>query len=136
MSERRMTSIVALLTPLAAFRDVRQERHLTCALDGDSDLPLVPPARAGDAPGADLAPLRDVPAQLVHVLVVDLVDLVLAEEARLPANRTGGLAGTFAPRRPVLVSLFSSSARRHQNGMSSSAEPAKSSLPAVAAAGT
>src|SRR5439155_17884529 len=38
---------------------------------------------------------------------------------------------------PVLVSLLSSSARRHQNGMSSSAEDeVKSSLPAVAAAGT
>src|SRR5207245_4439530 len=92
MSERRMTSIVALLTPLAAFRDVRQKRHLSCALDGDGHLPLVPPARAGDAPGADLAPLRDVPAQLVHVLVIDLVDLVLAEEARLPPDPTGGLA--------------------------------------------
>src|SRR5882724_4428307 len=100
MSERRITSMA--LTTLAAFRDVRQERHLTCALDGDGYLPLVPTARAGDAPGADLAPLRDVPAQLVHVLVVDLVDLVLAEEARLPPDRAGRLPWSLAAGLPVL----------------------------------
>src|SRR5215210_7544143 len=49
------------------------------------------PARAGHAAVADLALLRDVAAQLRRVLVVDLVDLVLAEEAGLaPASRRRG----------------------------------------------
>ena len=61
--------------------DVGQERHLARALDRDGDLALVAPAGAGDAALADLALLRDVAAELVDVLVVDLLDLVLAEEA-------------------------------------------------------
>src|SRR5947209_13657130 len=44
------------------------------------------PARAGDAPAADLALLRDVPAELIDVLVVDLRDLVLAEVTVAPLD--------------------------------------------------
>src|SRR6266545_3635574 len=116
---------------LAAVRDVRQERHLTRALDRDRDLPLMPPARAGDAARPDLSLLRDVAAQLVGVLVVDLLDLLLAEVAATLPDRAGGTR-PLAAGLPVSVSL--SSARRHQNGISSSAEPLKSSFPAVAAA--
>src|SRR5438094_3016690 len=133
-----MTSIknsTTLLTEalLTTFRDVGKQCHLARAFDRDRDLTLMAAARARNPAGADLAPLGDVPAQLVDVLVVDLVDLVLAEEAGLPPDRAG-LARALAPRLPVPVSF--SSARRHQNGMSSSADPVKSSLPAVAAAGT
>src|SRR5256714_3410187 len=89
--------------------DVREERHLARALDGDRDLPLVAAAGAGDAARADLPLLRDVAAELVVVLVVDLFDLVLAEEAALPAGR--------APRRrrplaPGLVAVFQLRHRR------------------------
>src|SRR5205807_5991512 len=87
---------------LAAVRDVGQQRHLTCTLDCDRDLALVPPARAGDAPRADLALLRDVAPQLVRVLVVDLGDLLLAEVTAALADRPG-CAGTLAPRLPVAV---------------------------------
>src|SRR5207249_1382032 len=111
MSLRRMTSIQ---WPSATFGDVRQQGHLACALDCDRDLTLVPSARAGDPAGADLAPLGDVPAQLVDVLVVDLVDLVLTEEAGLPPDRAG-LARALAPRLPVPVS-FSSARRQARTG--------------------
>src|SRR4029079_13366916 len=125
---------MAFILPLVG--DVGQQRHLTCTLDRDCDLPLVPPACAGDAPGPDLALLRDVAAQLVRVLVVDLVDLLLAEVAPALADRAG-CARPLPPRLAVAVALLSSSSLRHQKGMSSPAEPLlKSSLPAVAAAGT
>ena len=74
----------AALAIVAAFGDVRQERHLAGALDRDRDLALVAAARAADPARADLALLGDVAAKLADVLVVDLVDLALAEEARLP----------------------------------------------------
>jgi hypothetical protein len=78
---------------LAALGHVRQERHLAGALDRDGDLALVAAARAADPPGADLPLLGDVPPQLADVLVVDLLDLALAEEARLaPAARERGRA--------------------------------------------
>src|SRR5438876_4141576 len=74
---------------------VRQERHLARTLDRDRDLHLVAPARAGDAAAADLALLRDVAPELVDVLVVDLGDLVLAEEAVPALDRTCRAAGTL-----------------------------------------
>src|SRR5687768_14893611 len=123
-----MTSNALLL---AAVRHVRQERHFAGALDRHRNLPLVPATGTGDAPRPDLSPLGDVAAQLVGVLVVDLLDLVFAEEAAALADRPG------RPR-PLTARLpvpFSVSSRRHQKGISSSAEPLKSSLPAVAAAG-
>src|SRR2546423_9643820 len=89
---------------------------------------------ARDAARPDLALLRDVPAELVRVLVVDLLDLLLAEVTAALADGAR-CARALAPRLPVPVSF--SSARGHQKGMSSSAELGpKSSLPAVAAAGT
>src|SRR3954471_16362549 len=91
-----MTSISALLAVpaaaapaaaglLDAFCHVRQQRHLAGPLPGRRDLHLMPAAGARDAPRADLPLLGDVPPQLARVLVVDLVDLVLAEEA-VPAR--------------------------------------------------
>src|SRR5947207_15989876 len=66
---------------VGALSDVRQQRHLSRALDRCRHLHLVPAARAGDAAAPDLALLGDVAAQLADVLVVDLRDLLLAEEA-------------------------------------------------------
>src|SRR5688572_31540459 len=63
----------------------------------------MPPAGAGDAPVADLSLLRDVATELVQVLVVDLFDLVLAEEAALaPA---GGQRGARALARLLCLGL-------------------------------
>src|SRR5438067_4701348 len=77
--------------------DVRKQGELARALHRDGDLALVAPARAADAPRADLALLRDVAPQLVDVLVVDLVDLALAEEAGLAAAGPAGRAALPAP---------------------------------------
>src|SRR2546421_53239 len=71
----------AALAIVRTLGDVREERHLTGPLHRGRDLHLMAPARTGDAAAADLALLRDVPPELVDVLVVDLGDLVLAEEA-------------------------------------------------------
>src|SRR5207248_140175 len=59
----------------------------------------VPAARAGDPPRADLALLRDVAAELVDVLPVDLVDLVLAEVAALALPGLARAAGARLPSR-------------------------------------
>src|SRR5207248_199234 len=58
----------------SGFGHVRQQGELTRALDRAGDLALVAPARSGDPARADLAALRDEPAQHRDVLVVDLVD--------------------------------------------------------------
>ncbi len=79
---------------------------------GDGDLPLVLAARASDPPGADLALLGDVPAQLVEVLPVDLVDLLLAEVTALPPSHHPGRRG--APPSGRLTSVASGAfASRH-----------------------
>src|SRR5713101_3674699 len=93
----------APLAVVAALGDVRQERHLTGALDRDGDLALVTAAGAADPARADLAALGDVAAKLADVLVVDLGDLGLAEEARLPP--TAGRRGRALP--ASLVGLLS-----------------------------
>src|SRR5262249_46087760 len=88
---------------LAALGDVWQKRHLAGALDRHRDLALVAPAGAADAARPDLAALGDVAAKLADVLVVDLVDLRLAEEARLaPAagERREALAAAAVGRLP------------------------------------
>src|SRR5688572_10157186 len=75
----------ALAALVARFGDVGQERQLTGALHTTCDLILVAAAGAGDPPRADLPALGDELAQRGDVLVVDLLDLVLAEQARLAA---------------------------------------------------
>ena len=55
-------------------------------MSGYRDLALVATARPADPARADLSALGDVAAELADVLVIDLVDLRLAEEARLPAT--------------------------------------------------
>src|SRR5919201_4563241 len=68
-------------------RHVGQQRHLAGTLHRRRDLHLVAAAGAGDAARADLALLRDVAPELVVVLVVDLLDLLLAEVTALPPDR-------------------------------------------------
>src|SRR4029453_11027122 len=84
---------------------VRQERHLARPLDRHRNLALVAPARPGDAARADLPLLGDVPPQLVVVLVVDLVDLLAAEVAVLPA-RAAGRPARWLPSLAVALSRW------------------------------
>src|SRR5262245_43103017 len=75
---------------------VREECHLSRALDGCRHLDLMPAAGAGDPPRADLPLLGDVPPELRDVLVVDLLHLVAAEVAALPLPGRRGRAGAAA----------------------------------------
>src|SRR5581483_3617641 len=68
---------------LASGRGVGQQRHLTAVLDSRGDVTLVLGAVAGDPAGTDLAAVGDELPQQVRVLVVDVADLVLAEDANL-----------------------------------------------------
>src|SRR5436309_3050184 len=102
-----MTSIGVSL-----IRHVRNERDLTGALDRQLQLPLVHGSRARDAPRQDLAPLWHERSQQLHVLVVDVVDLVRAELADLPAAEHGtALADLLVARFLVLVPAASAAAR-------------------------
>src|SRR3954453_6452774 len=92
-SFRRMACAIAL-----AVSDVRQQAELASALDGDRDLTLMPAAGPRDASRADLALLAHRAPQRAEVLVVDDVDLVAAERARLaPATPALTLPVTPSP---------------------------------------
>src|SRR4029077_14974044 len=75
----------AALAHADRVRHVRHEGELARPLDGAGDLALMATAGTGDPARADLAPLGDEPPQRARVLVVDLLDLVLAEQAGLAA---------------------------------------------------
>ena len=75
-------------------------------LQGDGQLALVPGARAGLATRLDLRPLRQVAAEAVDLLVVDLDGLVGAERADLPA----------APVAVVVVALVGAGAGGMRSG--------------------
>ena len=82
---------------------VRQQCHLTRQLDRHRDLALVPAASAGDPAGLDLAPVAHEAAEGRHVLVVDFVNLLLAEGAVATPRRVDG---TALPGRPGLTLLL------------------------------
>src|ERR671911_1886305 len=82
----------AMVVPSLPVGDVRQEPQLTRALDRGGELRLVTAACAGHARRADLALVADRAAQRREVLVVDYVDLLPAERARLEAPPRGALA--------------------------------------------
>ena len=86
---RSPVAIAATTTMVsAAFGHVRQQRKLPGPLDGASHLALMPTARSGDPPRADLAAIGDESAQHGHVLVVHLLHLVPAVRTRLAAGRS------------------------------------------------
>src|ERR1700760_4057543 len=68
---------------LASRAGVREQRHLARVLDRGRDVALVPGAVARDAARADLAAVGDVLAQQAGVLVIDVADAFLAEDANL-----------------------------------------------------
>src|SRR6185436_15245353 len=74
-----------MIVPPASARGagVRQQRHLAGVLDRRGDVPLVLGAVAGHPTGTDLAAVGDELPQQTGVLVVDVGDLLLAENANL-----------------------------------------------------
>src|SRR6185312_10868421 len=83
-----VTIAAAATVVSATLGDVRQQRKLPGALDGTGHLALMPAARSGDPPRADLASVGDEPAEQAEVLVVDLLHLVAAIRTRLAAGRS------------------------------------------------
>src|SRR4051812_30259893 len=73
------------MTSMCLLRHIRDERDLAGALDRRLQLALVLGAGSGNAPRQDLAALGDERPDQLHVLVVDVVDLVRAELADLAA---------------------------------------------------
>src|SRR2546429_9873038 len=76
---------------------VRKESEFPGALYGLGQLALVAAAGSGDARGADLPLLAHRPAKRGEVLVVDNVDLVPAELARLSAGAAGRSPASLPP---------------------------------------
>ena len=76
--------------------DIRQESHLTCALNGDRQLTLMQCAGARHAAGQDLRTLGNELTQLCGILVIDHSDLVRAENADLLSSAVcAGTEGTL-----------------------------------------
>ncbi len=77
---------------LRLVRHVGKECHLASSLDCYGKLSLVKSAGAGYASGEDLSSLGNKLSELCYVLVVDSVNLVLAEDANLlsSVHRTEG----------------------------------------------
>jgi hypothetical protein len=70
---------VPVLVEWGLFARIREERHLSRVLDGFAEVGLVLRARAGHPAGPYLPALGEETPQHAHVLVVDVVDLFLAE---------------------------------------------------------
>ena len=94
------TVATSALAALGHLTDaVGQERHLAGDTDRLRHRDLLLLRVAGDAPGADLRPLRHEPPQQVDVLVVDPVDPLAGEDRRLllgHAPPVGGCALALA----------------------------------------
>src|SRR5690606_11281946 len=102
------TLATAAATLLRDAARVRQEGHLTGVLDRHGDRGLLLGVVAGDPTSADLGAVGHEAAQEVHVLVVDVLDRLLREDADLLLGAT----------RVVLV-LGALGLGCHQNGSSS-----------------
>jgi hypothetical protein len=83
-----ITIATATARVIAAFGYVGQQCELTRALDGARDLALMTTAGSGDPTRTDFPAIGDEPAQGRNIFVVDLLDLVPAVRARLPAGRS------------------------------------------------
>src|SRR5262245_50584858 len=102
MSSLRITSMSS--SSSLERRRERQQRDVPRLLDRVRQPPLVRSAHARNAAGDDLAPFRHERVQQLHVLVIDVVDLLDAETAHLLAPEVLLLAGDdrlVASRRPL-----------------------------------
>lgn len=69
--------------------DVGKKGYLTGALDGGLELSLMLRAVSGDTAGKDLSGFADILAELSGILVVDIADLVLTENANFSSAAVG-----------------------------------------------
>ena len=85
--------IVLFINPILVG-NVGKKSHLTCSLDSGGELSLVKSAGTGNTSGEDLCSLRDKLSELSYVLVINCLNLVLAEDANLLSlvHRTEGSA--------------------------------------------
>ena len=86
---------------LILFHRVGHQRDGTGALDGLAQLTLMLGAVAAHPAGQDLAALVGETAQAVDILVIDVLDLINAEVANLPAGTTSS-----AGARPSFATIF------------------------------
>src|SRR5437773_1071406 len=113
---------------------VRDQRELARTHECRPELPLVHRTRARDAPRQNLGALGNERHQQLHVLVVDVVDLVRAELADLstPEHRTALTAFLCRPSRRTApaapASKTSSSVHRSISGKPSNRSSRSSSL--------
>ena len=72
--------------------NVGKKSHLTCSLNSDGELTLVKSTSAGNTSGEDLCSLGNKLSELSYVLVINSLNLILAEDANLlsSVHRTEG----------------------------------------------
>ena len=77
------------------------------ALDSDSDLTLMLSASTGDAAGQDLRSVGNAFLQAIDILVIDVLDLICAENANFLSSAVEGtLSGTLSGFGSYFSSLF------------------------------
>ena len=69
--------------------NVGKKCHLASSLDSSSKLSLVKSASAGNTSGEDLSALGDELSELCDILIIDLVYLILTEDANLLSSVHG-----------------------------------------------
>src|SRR5947209_17560787 len=106
-----MTSIWASRNRVS-IRHVRNQRDLARALDRGLQLALVHRAGARDAPRQDLAALGHERSDQLHVLVVDVVDLVRAELADLATAEQRAALSLFLVARFLVAAAAAAAAAR------------------------
>src|SRR3954466_7870563 len=107
------------MTSMCLLRHVRDERDLARALDRRLQLALVLGAGARDPPRQDLAALGHERPDQLHVLVVDVVDLVRAELADLaPAEQRAPLSLFLVARLLVAATAAATAAAAARSSLS------------------
>jgi len=76
--------------------NVGKKRHLTSSLDCNGKLSLVKSTVAGNTPGEDLRSLGNELSELCNILVIDAVNLILAEDANLLPSVVLTVCGTLS----------------------------------------
>jgi hypothetical protein len=79
---------------LQLVANVGQKSSLTSTLDSSVELTLVNSASAGHSSGQDLAALADELAELSGILVIDISNLIGAENANLLSSANNGARRT------------------------------------------
>ena len=75
---------------------VGEKCHLSCSLDSYVELSLMKSASAGYTSGEDLSSLRDELSELSYILVINTVNLVLAEDTNLLSSVVLAECGTLS----------------------------------------